>query len=52
MACVFVNGRSVFDERVHIGDRHEQLDFVAGQGLGHGELIEVAGVIVIDRRPE
>ncbi len=47
VACVRVNGRSVFDERVHIRDGHQELDFIDGQSFGHSKLIEVAGVVII-----
>ena len=32
--------------------RDEDLDRSAGQALGNGELIEVPGVVVVDRAPE
>ena len=51
MARVFVDGRVIPNQRVHVGHGHTNLDFVAGQGLGDGELIQVKGVIVVDWKP-
>ena len=52
VAGVLVDGRPVLDERVHVGHGHTDLDGVSGQGLGDGELIQVAGVVVVDGSPQ
>ena len=38
-------------QRVHVCDRHEDSDPAAREGLGDRELVEVAGVVVVDGRP-
>ena len=37
---------------VHVRDRHEDSDPPARERLGDRELVEVAGVVVVDGRPE
>ena len=51
MARVFVDGRAVLDQRIHVRNGHTNPDFVSGQGLGDRELIQVEGVIVINGGP-
>ena len=52
MTRVCVDGRAVFHEGVHVGDGDQNLDGVSGEGFGDRELIQIAGVIVVDRRPQ
>jgi hypothetical protein len=49
---VRVDGRAVFHERVHIGDGHSNRDGIGGQGVGDRELVQIAGVVVVDGRPQ
>ena len=50
-AGVAVDRAALRDRRVHVGHGHEQLHRPSGEGLGHRELVEVARVVVVDRRP-
>ncbi len=52
MPRVVVDGGTLADDRIHVGDRDQDLDGAAGQALGDGELIEVPRVVVVDRAPE
>ncbi len=52
MPGVQIDRRQAGDDRIHVGDGHEDFDLVAGQGLGDRQLVEVLGVIVIDGGPE
>jgi hypothetical protein len=38
-------------KRVHVRDGHADPDGVSGEGVGDGQLIQIAGVIVVDGRP-
>ena len=49
---MFVDGRAVLNQRVHIGDSHANFDISPKQGLGDGELIEVPRVIVVNGSPK
>jgi len=48
---VLVDGRIPVYERIHIGDGHPNAHQPIFQVLGHGELIEIARVVVVDRAP-
>jgi hypothetical protein len=48
---VRVDRRVLLDERVHVGDRDPQPRARAVEPLGDRELVEVAGVVVVDRAP-
>jgi len=50
-ARVLIDGRTAANDRVDVGHGHQNLHFVLRQRLGHGELVQVAGVVVVDRRP-
>ena len=52
VAGVLVDGRALGDDRVHVRDGDEDLHPLAGQGLGHGKLVQVAGVVVVDGSPK
>ena len=52
MAGVFVNGRPIFNERIHIRHGNQNLDFVSRHCLSHGKLIQVKRVIVINGSPQ
>ncbi len=52
MPRMVVDGGTLVDDRIHVGDRDQDLDGAAGQALGDGELIEVPRVVVVDRAPE
>ena len=51
-ARVRIDRRSIRDRRIHIGDRHENGDGAIREGLGDRQLIEVARVVIVDRRPQ
>ena len=40
------------DDRIHVGHGNEDLHLVAGHGLRHGKLVQVAGVVVVDGSPQ
>ena len=44
-------GVTARDQRIHVGDRHQHADS-AIDAFGPFDLVEIAGVVVIDRRPE
>ncbi len=52
MAGVIVDGRALLDERVHVSHRHQDLDLIVNHGLGHGKLIQIAGVVVVNGSPK
>jgi hypothetical protein len=47
-----VDRRVLPHQRVHIRDRNENSDPPAGERLGDRDLVEVAGVVIVDGRPE
>ena len=47
-----VDRRALLHDRIHVGDRYEDLDGAAGQGLRDGQLIQVPRVVVVDRAPQ
>lgn len=49
---VSANGRAVFHEGVYGGDGHPNPEGVSGKGFGDRELIQIAGVVVVDGRPQ
>ena len=49
---VNVQGRFLYDQRVHVGNRDQDCDRPIRMWFSHGELVEVSGVVVVDRRPE
>jgi hypothetical protein len=52
MSGVCIDGRTVLYQRVDIRDGDQYLYSVSGQGLSHGELIQVTRVIVVDGSPK
>ena len=48
---VLVERRAPLHRGVHVGDGHEDLHRATRQGLGHRELVEIAGIVVVDRGP-
>ena len=48
MAGVIVKGRAILDERVQVSYGNQDLDLVVRHGLGHGKLIQIKGVIVVN----
>jgi len=52
MRCMAVDRRVLPHQRVHVRDRHEDSGPLARERLGDRELVEVAGVVVVDGRPE
>jgi hypothetical protein len=51
-ARMTVDGAAGLHERIDVGDRHEDLHRAVRGRLGHRELIEIARVVVVDRRPQ
>jgi len=51
-ARVFVGRRAVGHERVHVGNRHEQFRPAAAERFGHRQLVQIARIVVVDRRPQ
>ena len=51
-ARVLVDRRAIRHRRIHVGDRHEDGDRAVRQRLRDRELIEIARIVVVDRRPE
>ena len=52
MRRMAVDRRVLPHQGVHVRDRHEDSDPPARERLGDRELVEVAGVVVVDGRPE
>ena len=52
MAGVRIDGRVLLDEGIHVGDGHQNLHLLIRQGLGHRQLVQVQGIIVVNRCPE
>ena len=48
---VAVDRAAVRDGGVHVGHGHQELHGARGEGLRHGELVEVPRVVVVDRHP-
>ena len=48
---VLVDRRALFHEGVHVGDGDADLHRAARKNLRDGELVQVAGVVVVDRSP-
>ncbi len=46
-----VDGRSLLDERIDVGDDHEDLDGAASEHLARRRLIEIERVVVVDGTP-
>jgi len=40
------------DQRIHVRDGDQDGHATAGRRRGHRELIEVQGVVIVDRRPK
>ncbi len=51
-ARVDVDRRALLDDRIHVGDGDQDARSASGECLGDGELVEVFGVVVVDRDPE
>jgi hypothetical protein len=49
---VAVDGGTLLDEGVDVGDGHENLNPAARPRLNGRQLIEIKGIVVIDRAPE
>jgi hypothetical protein len=49
---VIVGRRSGRHERIDVRNRHEHLGAAATDRLGHGQLVEIARIVVVDRRPQ
>jgi hypothetical protein len=49
---VSVDRGTFFYQRVDVGDGNEDFNRTARHGFSNRELIEIAGIVVIDRRPE
>ena len=47
-----VDGRVLPHQRVHVRNRNENPDLPAGERLGNRDLVEVAGVVIVDGCPE
>ena len=47
-----VEGRLFRDQRVDVGNGDQDLDGSLGQRFGHGELVQVARIVVVDRAPQ
>jgi hypothetical protein len=47
-----VDGGAGLHERIDVRDCHEDLHRAVRGRLGHRELIEIARVVVVDRRPQ
>ncbi len=52
MAGVLINCRSFLNKSVHISHCNKYLYLVSRHCLRNGKLVQVAGIIVIDRRPQ
>ncbi len=51
VAGMAVRGRVLAHHLVHVGDGDEEPDVIVGQALRHLDLVEVAGLAVVDRGP-
>ena len=51
MPGVQIDCRQPVDDRIHVGNGHEDFDLITGQRLGHRQLIEVLGIDAIRSRP-
>ena len=47
-----IQGGVLGDQRIHIGNRNQDLYRPIRPWLSHGELVEIPGIVVVDRRPE
>jgi hypothetical protein len=47
-----VDRRAVAHQGVHVGHGDQHLDPAVGRGFRHGELVQISGVVVVDRDPE
>ena len=49
---MIVQCRSLFDDRVNVGNSDQDLGGPVGQGLGNGKLIQIPRIIVVNGAPE
>jgi hypothetical protein len=49
---MLIQRRARGNQRVDVGDRHQDFGPAVWQFLGHGQLVEIARVVVVDRAPE
>ena len=47
-----IQGGFLRDQRIHVGNRDQDLHRPIRMWFSHGELVEVSGIVVVDRRPE
>jgi hypothetical protein len=49
---MIVKRRSLFDDRVNVGNGDQDLGGPVGHGFGNGKLVQIARIIVVDGAPE
>ena len=49
---MIVKGRSLFDDRVNVGNGDQDLGGPFGHGFGNGKLVQITRIIVVDGAPE
>ena len=47
-----VDGRALFDQRIDVGNGHQQLDGAARQRFADGQLVQVQRIVVVDGTPQ
>jgi len=55
LTCMIVQRRSLFDDRIHIGNGDQDLYSPIGPalaGFGNGKLAQIKRIIVVDKAPE